>query len=346
MELKVVDISTWNKKIDFETLKDNVDGVIIRCGYGSDIKSQDDEWWERNVSECERLGIPYGVYLYSYATSAAMVQSETEHILRLIKGRNLQYPVFIDLEDRSQRPYFNADWFIKMGEQIEAEGFWFGVYANLDWFRNVIGNKLDRFVRWVAQYNSTLDTYGDMWQYTSNGYVKGISGRCDLNICYRDFPAEILAKKNGTTVEKEEKPEEIVITPSGSVMQLATDVLANKYGTGEIRKKSLGNKYDAVQKEVNHRLEASVETLAKEVLAGKYGIESERKNALSSRYDEVQDKVNEILDKKQIVYHKVEPGETLSKIAKFYDTTIQAIADMNGIADPNKIYAGSKLRVK
>lgn len=201
MALKVIDISYVQGNIDFNALKGNVDGVIIRCGYGDNIPAQDDEWWGRNVSECERLGIPYGVYLFSYAMNREQVRSETEHILRLIKGRKLSYPVYIDLEYAPQRKVFNPEWFIEMGEQIEKAGYWFGVYANLDWFRNTIGSSLDRFTKWVAAYgvnngkpNTKPNIGEEIWQYTSVGRVDGISGNADMNICYRDFPAEISGK--------------------------------------------------------------------------------------------------------------------------------------------------------
>lgn len=205
--MKVVDVSTWQGKINWEEAKKHVDGAIIRCGFGDDIGSQDDEQFLRNISECERLGIPHGVYLYSYATDEAHMQSEVNHILRLIKGRKLQFPVYVDLEDKRLRPYFNADLFIRMGDQIEKAGYWFGVYANLDWFRNTIGNSLDRFTRWVAQYNDSFDSYGDMWQYTSQGTVPGIgSGNVDMNECYRDFPKEIAGGKvEKPTVNRPEK---------------------------------------------------------------------------------------------------------------------------------------------
>lgn len=345
MSLKVIDVSYSQGVINWNKVKGNIDGAILRCGYGDNISSQDDVQFKRNADECERLGIPYGVYLFSYAMNKSQVQSETQHILRLIKGRKLSYPVYIDLEYGPQRSVFNPQWFIEMGEKIEAAGYWFGVYANLDWFRNTIGNRLDRFTRWVAQYNSTLDTYGDMWQYSSTGSVPGISGNCDMNICYRDLPKEIKDKPGNTSsTAKPSTPN--VATPSGSVMQIATDVLNGKYGDGDARKKTLGNKYDAVQAEVNHRLTASAETLAKEVLAGKYGNGDARKKALLGRYDEVQNKVNDLTSAKQIVYHTVQSGDTLSSIASKYGTTYQAIANLNGIANPNMIYAGTKLRVK
>ena len=205
--MKVVDVSSWQGQINWSEARKHIDGAIIRCGYGDDIHGQDDEQFLRNISECERLGIPHGVYLYSYATNEAHMQSEVNHILRLIKGRKLQFPVYIDLEDATLRPYFNAELFRRMGDQIEKAGYWFGVYANLDWFRNTIGNSLDRFTKWVAQYNSKCDYTGghDMWQYTSQGTVPGIgSGNIDMNECYRDFPKEIAGGK----VEKpaENKP--------------------------------------------------------------------------------------------------------------------------------------------
>ena len=204
--MKVVDVSTWQGEINWDEAKKHIDGVIIRCGYGDDIESQDDEQFLRNISECERLAIPHGVYLYSYATNEAHMQSEVNHILRLIKGRKLQFPVYIDLEDAALRPYFNAELFRRMGDQIEEAGYWFGVYANLDWFRNTIGNSLDRFTKWVAQYNSKCDYTGghDMWQYTNQGTVPGIgSGNIDMNECYRDFPKEIAGGR-----EEVEKPAE------------------------------------------------------------------------------------------------------------------------------------------
>lgn len=189
----VIDVSYAQGKIQWEKVKPYIDGAILRCGYGDNITSQDDSTYLYNVSECERLGIPYGVYLYSYADSRAHAISETEHILRLISGRKLSYPVYIDLEDYSVRGSFNPEWYIEMGEKIEAAGFWFGVYANKYWFTNVIGSSLDRFTKWVAQYNDTCTYRGtyDMWQYTSGGTVPGICGNVDCNTCYKDFPSLI-----------------------------------------------------------------------------------------------------------------------------------------------------------
>ena len=247
MALKVIDISYAQGKVDFEAVRENVDGVIIRCGYGDDITDQDDAWWERNASECERLGIPYGAYLYSYAMSQRQAESETNHILRLIRGRKLAYPVYIDLEYEPMRQVFRPEWFIEMGEKIEESGYWFGIYANLDWFRSVIGNRLDRFTRWAAQYNDTLDTYADMWQYTNKGRVAGISGNCDMNICYRNLPDEI---RRGWQTDSH-----LSDTDEAWILETAMDVIRGDYGNGEERRRALGSRYEVVQRKVNELME-------------------------------------------------------------------------------------------
>ena len=87
---KGIDVSEHNGVIDWEQVKNSdVKFVIIRCGYGQDYTSQDDLYWERNVKECVRLGIPFGVYLYSYAMTPAAAKSEAERVLRLISGYKL-----------------------------------------------------------------------------------------------------------------------------------------------------------------------------------------------------------------------------------------------------------------
>lgn len=93
---KGIDISYHNGTINWDKVKNSdVDFVIIRCGYGDNYTSQDDEKWLENVQACESRGIPYGVYIYSYAENVAQAQSEADHVLRLIRGHKLSYPVFM-----------------------------------------------------------------------------------------------------------------------------------------------------------------------------------------------------------------------------------------------------------
>ena len=97
-----IDVSSYQGRIDWTKVKPFIDFAIIRCGYGNDIKSQDDVYYERNTQMCEELKIPYGVYLFSYATNLDEARSEVEHTLRLIKGKHLEYPVFLDVESKRQ----------------------------------------------------------------------------------------------------------------------------------------------------------------------------------------------------------------------------------------------------
>ena len=93
----VIDVSQHQGTINWDKVKDKIAGAIIRCGYGDDLPAQDDTQFARNLAECERLGIPKGIYLYSYATTEAQAKSELAHILRLIKGHKFELPIFIEM---------------------------------------------------------------------------------------------------------------------------------------------------------------------------------------------------------------------------------------------------------
>ena len=98
--MKGIDVSVHNGNINWERVQNSgIDFAIIRCGYGENLANQDDAYFYRNVSECERLGIPYGIYIYSYALTEKGASSEADHVLRLIKGHNPSLGVWFDMED-------------------------------------------------------------------------------------------------------------------------------------------------------------------------------------------------------------------------------------------------------
>ncbi len=186
---KGVDVSEHNGSIDWAAAKANgIDFAIIRCGYGMDYTSQDDKWWNYNVSECERLGIPYGVYLYSYADSTSRASSEADHVIRLLQGHNPTCPVYYDLEESSLEGTGNRSLLASMARtfcgKIEDAGYEAGVYANLNWWNNYLTDSVfGSWDRWVAQYNHQCSYTGDynFWQCTSSGSVSGFSGSVDLD---------------------------------------------------------------------------------------------------------------------------------------------------------------------
>ncbi|HIW77454.1 MULTISPECIES: GH25 family lysozyme [Gordonibacter] len=194
-----IDVSEHAKEIDWEAVKaDGVDFALIRCGYGNDYTDQDDKYWKRNVSECERLGIPYGVYLYSYAESVEDARSEADHVFRLLKGHNPAFPVYLDLEENHLGNVANRSLLASIAQtfctRIEAAGYDAGVYANLYWWDNYLTDPVfNSWERWVAQYNVTCDYAGTYktWQATQHGTIDGIEGSVDIDFLLADIPADV-----------------------------------------------------------------------------------------------------------------------------------------------------------
>ena len=191
-----IDVSAHQGVIDWSAVKAaGVDYAIIRCGYGMDQTDQDDAYWYANADACEDNDIPFGTYLYSYADSVERAQSEAEHVLRLVEGYDLSYPIYYDLEESSVREKLSTAEIADIAETfcdiIEEAGYEVAIYANKDWFTNYLtDSRFENWDKWVAQYNTTCTYEGEynMWQCSSEGKVDGIEGNVDLNI---DFGASI-----------------------------------------------------------------------------------------------------------------------------------------------------------
>lgn len=200
-----IDISEFNGNVDMNALKGKIDFAIIRCGYGGNYASQDDTEYEANVRKCEAAGIPYGVYLYSYAKTVDMALGEAAHTLRLLRGKRPLYGVWYDVEDSSLPSGEQLiDQCVAYCERIREANFYVGIYSNLSWWETRLSSpRLDAYDKWVAQWNSTLDYTGDvgMWQYTNNGILNG--KRFDMNRAFRDFP-KLTEEMEGTDMTREE----------------------------------------------------------------------------------------------------------------------------------------------
>ena len=187
---KGLDVSHHQGKIDWEKVsKSDVDFVIIRCGYGNNLTSQDDKYFAQNVAGCEKYNIPYGIYIYSYALNVSDAKSEANHVLRLIKstGAKPTYPIYIDYEDLSQNgltPKQLGNFATAFFNKTIAAGYKAGVYANLNWWTNKLtDSRFNQWTKWVAQYNSACSYTKpyQIWQSTSTGKVPGVNGNADLN---------------------------------------------------------------------------------------------------------------------------------------------------------------------
>ena len=223
-EMFGVDVSYAQGKIDWDKAEKEIDFAILQCGYGQNQTSQDDKQFARNASECERLGIPYGIYLYSYAGNTTKAASEADHALRLAKGRQLSLPIYDDIEEQSIAGAAIGSMSV-FGQKVEAAGYWAGLYAG-EYYYNAHLGSVTRFSKWIAKYgpnNGKQNTPPNVsnvaiWQYSSRGKVSGINGYVDVNVMYTDLIKAVTGK---------------------DYIQAARDVWANKYGSGEERVRKL-----------------------------------------------------------------------------------------------------------
>lgn len=209
-----IDVSKHQGVIDWKKVKaDGVEFAILRAGYGREI-SQKDMQFENNYKGCKANNIPCGVYWYSYAMSAEDAKKEAGACLEIIKGKQFEYPIYFDIEEKKQ---------LELGksacseitkaflETVENAGYWVGIYSSKSHLETYIDKSLrERYAVWAAHYGVKKTTYNGqlgMWQKSSTGRIDGINGNVDLNECYVDYPAEIKkAGRNGfkKTVVKSE----------------------------------------------------------------------------------------------------------------------------------------------
>ncbi len=215
MAIKGIDVSEHQGKVDWKKVKKSgIKYAILRCGYGMDITSQDDSEFERNAEECEKLGIPYGVYLFSYADTVEKAKSEALHTLRLINGYKPRLGVWYDIEDNKTSGKVNKQMLSNIintyCNTIKNSGYRVGVYASVSWLDNKIEKQIKtNYPIWVAQYYSKCEYNGkyDIWQYASDGKVSGVSGNVDMNYLYNESLIKNNTNSNSTatTVKETEK---------------------------------------------------------------------------------------------------------------------------------------------
>ena len=205
-----IDVSSWQGRIDWARVAPHIDFAILRCGFGDDVRDQDDVYFERNAALCKEQNIPFGVYLYSYATNIDDARSEVRHTLRLIRDKKLEYPVFLDVESRRQMALPKeklAEIVSYYCEEIEKAGYYVGIYASADTFMsNLDSRELDRFDRWVAEWGKRLELpyNAGMWQNTAYEEMPGIIGRVDGDYAILDYP--LIIKEAGLNHLDENAP--------------------------------------------------------------------------------------------------------------------------------------------
>lgn len=210
-----IDLSFWNTEVDWEALAaTGIDYVILRAASGVQMP---DVMFEEHYAGARRVGLDIGCYFYSYATTVEEARAEAEMLLDIIKGKQFEYPIYFDLEDRSQRLIDQQtlmDMCLEFCRTVAENGYFPAVYTNNDWLVNLWHAEAltTLYDVWYARYPlddegeshfpfgnwthipSYVGQYG-MWQYTEFGRIDGVEGDVDLNFCYKDYPSHI--KKYG-----------------------------------------------------------------------------------------------------------------------------------------------------
>lgn len=327
MSIKGLDVSKFQGEVDWERVKAaGYRFAMLRAGYGFNTV---DPQFRRNASECNRIGLPIGAYWFCYAVSPSSAVQEADGCLDTIAGYKLEYPVCYDIEQASVdyasgegvtiTPELAKQLVKSFCDRIEAKGYFAMFYSNKNFLDQYLGSDIaKRYALWYARYADTFDgTDCAMWQYTSQGSVPGISGNVDLNLSYVDFPSVIrsagLNRLSGGTPSPSPSP-----SPSPAP---STDYITYVIQSGD--------------------------TLSG--IAARYGTtvsELTRLNGISDP-DRIYAGNTLKVPESDASYqtYTIRSGDTLSGIAARYGTTVSELAKLNGISDPDRIYAGNTIRI-
>ena len=280
----------------------------------------------RNASECNRIGLPIGAYWFCYAATAENAAKEADSCIRTVSGYRLDYPVCYDIEQAS------ADYVKKLGisftpalarelvksfcNRVESKGYFAMFYSNQSFFNAYLGTALaKRYAFWYARYTDTFDgTDCGIWQSTP-----APAGCPDQRKC-GSGPG--LCGLSGRDPQGRAQP------PVGNRAGSAGTVPAPQYNY----LRDPARRYiERDRAEIRHYRRA---------LAKLNGI-SDPDKIYAGRTIRVPGKRQ---FRPGILYHPA--GDTLSGIAQNYSTTVSALARLNGISDPDKIYAGDRIRIR
>lgn len=326
--IRGIDIFNGSGEADFEAAKAaGLQFCIARCGYGQDMESQDDGQFQRNYDQCKALGIPLGSYFYTYATTVDGAESEKAHLKRLLSGKSLELPVFIDMEDADgykarnggvPDQQTNTDIIKALCEYVKSLGFKPGFYVNKDWSENhVCMDQLSEYAFYYARPGQDQpDKPCYLWQDqigSTGGHFPGVKddspGTCDTDMLMNELPE----KKPAVPPEP---PASVAFTYPETYTVQSGDTLsgiASKFGTTY-------QKLAALNGIANPNI----------IYVGQVIQLSESAPESPSTSEQT---------------YTVQPGDTLSGIASQFGTTYQRLAEINGISDPNIIHIGQGIKL-
>ena len=190
-----IDVSKWQGDIDFSKLKSaGVEFVIIRIGSSTGINGENfiDSKFIQNIKNANSVGIPMGVYFYSYANSVDRAISDAKWIIENIKDYKVELPIAFDWENWGSFNTYELSFFgltnIAKGfmDTVKSAGYDAMLYSSKTYLENIWMSV--EYPVWLAHYTKNTNYAGDYsyWQICSNGRVDGINGDVDIDIRYID----------------------------------------------------------------------------------------------------------------------------------------------------------------
>lgn len=222
---EIMDVSRWQGDIDWDKVKASgkVKGVMLKA-VSTNYKLSErkdglyiDPTFERNYAECKRVGLPVGVYYYTYATDKWMADAELALLKTALTGKTFELPISVDVEDNKIKKLSTqelTDLAAYALATVERWGFYALLYVGLNFAQTELymgGAALKPYDVWLAAYRSTKPSPGwpfGMWQYTSTAHIPGVVDatpgkvtNVDLSHAYKDY-AKIIAKKGLTRLRE------------------------------------------------------------------------------------------------------------------------------------------------
>lgn len=324
MSIKGLDVSEFQGVVDWDQVKAaGHQFAMLRAGYGFGTL---DQQFQRNASECNRVGLPIGVYWFCYAISPETARQEADGCINAISSYRIDYPVCYDIEQATVNyasqngvtitPSLATQFVQSFCNRVEELGYYAMYYSNRNFLNTYFPADLsDRYALWYAYYNSQFDnTNCGIWQYTDQGSVPGIGGNVDLDTGFIDY-ADVIQKAglnhlNGSSPAPSPSPAPTpsyityVVQPGDTLSEIAL-----RYGTTYQTLAALNNLSDPNL-----------------IYAGQTLRVPEGSGSLAR-------------------YYTIQSGDTLSEIALRFGTTVAALQRLNSISNPDLIYAGNTIRI-
>lgn len=345
--IRGIDIFNGSGVVDFQAAKNaGLQFCIARCGFGEDMTSQDDGQFQRNYDQCKALGIPLGSFFYTCAMNVAGTESEKAHLKRLLTSKSFELPVFIDMEDADGYKarhggipdcQTNTDIIKELCEFLKSIGITPGFYVNKDWAENhVYMNQLTEYPFWYARPgHDAPDKPCYMWQDQTGdtgGHFPGVKNdaptTCDTDILMANLPAKAPQPSTQTTSSS-------TAHHIGENVIFSTCYASSTDSTDKV--------IDANKMARNHGIITSIVSGAHNPYLLDSGLCWVNDGDIRGPYTAAAPSAPAHAASSQT--YTVQSGDTLSDIASRFGTSYQAIAAMNDVADPNKIYPGQVLKV-